>query len=351
MPAHGTTGQNLTAEDLDAKLHRYRYLVEPEADAASALALRPADWPLLDKETALDRAVGCLLGIVIGDAVGAAVEFKPRGSFPPVTDMVGGGPFNLAPGEWTGNTTMALCLAGTLIGNEYFDQYDFMVRLQGWLERGDNTVPGKCFDIGNTTKTAIESFIDDDNPAAGPVDALSADNGSLVRLAPLAIFSANDGVAASFLAVKQSRATHGTIECLDACELFASQLVDALNGADKDSATRPRVMASTPRTLFINAGEWRGKTRDEIRSSNHVIDTLEAALWSVWQTDNFRDAVLKAANLGDDASSVAAAAGQLAGALYGAASIPEEWLTKLAWRNRIEELANELYNARPAKEI
>ena len=214
-----------------------------------------------------------------------------------------------------------------------------MTRLRGWLERGENTVPGKCFDIGVTTRAAIESFIRDDDPAAGPVDEASAGNGSLVRLAPLSIMFASSPTTARFQAVRQSRVTHGTIECLDACELFVAQLVDALNGADVAAATRPRILALSPNVMAINGGEWTTKSIDAIRSSGYVVDTLTAALWSVANTGNFRDAVLTATNLGDDADSVAAVAGQFAGALYGASSIPPEWLEKLAWREEIEQLA------------
>ncbi len=315
----------------------------PPADPRVA-ALRGPDWPPLDEAAARDRAVGCFLGLAIGDAVGAAVEFKPRGSFPPLTDMIGGGPFKLAPGEWTDDTTMALCFAESLLATGTVDQADLMTRLRGWFERGENTVPGKCFDIGATTRAAIEAFAATGIAAAGSEEANAAGNGSLARLAPLAIFAAGDEDRAEFLAQKQSRTTHGTQECLDACRLFVVQLLDALSGADKEGATRPRVMSLAPKLLFISAGEWKDKTRDQIRSSGYVVHTLEAALWSVWQTDTFRDAVLVAANLGDDADSVTAVAGQLAGALYGASAIPDAWRAKLAWRDRIETLANALFD-------
>jgi ADP-ribosyl-[dinitrogen reductase] hydrolase len=131
--------------------------------------------------------------------------------------------------------------------------------------------------------------------------------------------------------------------CLEACQLFIAQLAEALRGADKEGVMRQRVMALCPAVLFISAGEWKTKSREQIKSSGYVVHTLEAALWSVWQTDNYRDTVLTAANLGDDADSVAAVAGQLAGALYGASSMPKEWLAKLAWREKIEKLANTLY--------
>jgi ADP-ribosyl-[dinitrogen reductase] hydrolase len=355
-------------DDLAAKVRRYRHLLPPmpaELFAHMNDTLETADdtaeaeveaeeqaaplWPALDEAQARDRALGCLLGLAVGDAIGAAVEFKPRDSFPPVTGMIGGGPFKLAPGEWTDDTTMALCLAETLIETGTVDLKDFMTRLRGWLEDGENTVPGDCFDIGQTTRAAIEAFIADGWAGAANNGEDAAGCGSVVRLAPLAIRMAHDVEQAIQLARRQSRATHANVECQDACALFTAQLLDALNGADKDAATRQRVMALAPRVLFMSAGEWRDKTREQIRSTGYVVHTLEAALWSIWHTDNFRDAVLTAANLGDDADSVAAVAGQLAGALYGASSIPTEWLEKLAWREMIEGLAVELFESRDAE--
>jgi ADP-ribosyl-[dinitrogen reductase] hydrolase len=315
----------------------------PELPAAPA---PPApEWPALSDDAARDRALGCLLGLAVGDALGASVEFAARGSFAPVTDMRGGGPFKLQPGEWTDDTTMALCLADSLLACGTVDQDDLMTRLLAWLREGANTVPGRCFDIGNTTRAAIESFAEDRFAAAGSEDARSAGNGSLARLAPLAIVAAGD-TELETLAVRQSRTTHGAAECLDACRLFAVQLADALRGADKAAALRPRVMALGPRVLFIDAGEYKEKAAEAIQSSGYVVHTLEAALWAVWTTGTFRDAVLSAVNLGDDADSVGAVAGQLAGALYGASAIPAEWLERLAWRERIEERAGRLFDAR-----
>lgn len=311
--------------------------------AAAGPALPAPTWRALDPAAMRNRAVGSMLGLAVGDAIGTAVEFKSRDSFAPLTDMVGGGPFGLAPGEWTDDTTMALCLAESLLAESTVDQADLMTRFAGWLQRGENTVSGRCFDIGATTRAAIESFIASGNPSAGSHLATAAGNGSLVRLAPLAIFARRDRELAELLAGKQSRTTHATPEVIDACRLFTDMLIDALTGADKEGALRQRVMALSPKVLFISAGEFKSKTRNQIRSSGYVVHTLEAALWSVWQTDNFRDAVLLAANLGDDADSVAAVAGQLAGALYGAKAIPDAWLAKLAWRDRIEKLANALF--------
>ena len=323
---------------LEAKFERNMHLLPGFADGPRA----EPGWPPLDSAAALDRARGCLLGLAVGEAIGSAAEYLPRGGFPELTGMTGGGPLQLAPGEWTDGTAMALCLGQSLVASGGLDQYDFMSHLQAWLTNGANTVNGQSLAVGDTTRAAIESFIHDDDPSAGSVEGAAAGNGSLIRLAPLAILCATDSDKARFWSSKQSRATHGTMECLDAGELFTAQLVDALAGADKAAATRPRLMQLAPNTLAINGGEWKHKTREQIRSSAYVIDTLEAALWSVWNSDNFRDAVLRAANLGGDAAGVAAVAGQLAGALYGASSIPPEWLQTLAWRDKIEQLAADL---------
>ncbi|WP_149535569.1 ADP-ribosylglycohydrolase family protein [Siccirubricoccus phaeus] len=317
--------------------------VLPPPEAAVAPALPGPDWPAPDEDAARDRALGCLLGLAVGDAVGTTLEFTARDSQPPLTDMVGGGPFALAPGEWTDDTTMALCLAESLLAEGELDQEDLMARFRRWLERGENTVKGHCFDIGITTRAAIERYIAGSDPAAGSYAPEAAGNGSLVRLAPLAIFRRGDRRLAEQEAVKQSRTTHAAPEVLDACKLFTSMLIDALTGADRYGATRQRVMALSPKVLFISAGEYKAKPRAAIRATGYVVHTLEAALWAVWETENFRDAVLLAANLGEDADSVAAVAGQLAGALYGASGIPATWRAKLAQGERIAALAEALF--------
>lgn len=323
---------------LEGKFDRNRHLLPVFAGPQAA------DPALPDQTEAdfLDRARGCLLGLAIGEAMGSSVEYLPRDGFDPVTGLAGGGPLDLAPGEWTDGTAMALCLGQSLLDCQTVEQHDFMTRLAAWVTTGAQTVQGRSLAVGATTWVAIDSFLDDDEAAAGTAEATGAGNGSLVRLAPVAIFAARSPEVARFLATKQSRATHATIEVLDACELFTAQLVDALRGAGRDLALRPRVMQLTPNTLAINGGEWRGKTRDQVRSGAYVVDTLDAALWAVGTTDSFADAVLTAANLGGDAAGVAAVAGQLAGALYGAAAIPPDWRAGVAWADRLETMAADL---------
>jgi ADP-ribosyl-[dinitrogen reductase] hydrolase len=325
-------------EALSGKFDRNYQWLPPFAEQDAG----KAEWPDLAPEQALDRAKGCLMGLAVGEAIGSAVEFLPRDSYDEVSGMQGGGPLGIEPGEWTDGTAMALCLARSLLASETVEQYDFMERLQGWLTNAENTARGRTLAVGDTTRIAIESFIADEDPSAGSPLAEAAGNGSLIRQAPLAIYASKNRKTARFMSNKQSRATHATIECLDACDLFMDQLVDALTGADKAQTLRPRVIQLSPNLLAINGGEWRDKGRDDLRSSAYVIDTLDAAIWAVGHSNSFREAVLLAANLGGDAASVAAIAGQLAGAIYGCSAIPEDWQATVAAGKTLTSLAEEL---------
>src|SRR5215831_13959691 len=134
-----------------------------------------------------DRYEGTLLALACGDAIGTTVEFSPRGSFSPVQGMVGGGPFSLKPGQWTDDTSMALCLAESLIERQGFDARDQMVRYLNWWRWGYLSSTGDCFDIGMTTKAALARFEETGEPFAGSVDPQAAGNGSLMRLAPVVL--------------------------------------------------------------------------------------------------------------------------------------------------------------------
>lgn len=291
-----------------------------------------------------DRALGALLGLAAGDAVGTTLEFRARDSYPPLTDMVGGGPFGLAPGVWTDDTSMALALAESLAERGGLDPADLMGRFVRWWRNGEYSPTGRCFDIGVATRAALARFETTGDPDAGSTDPMSAGNGSLMRLSPVAIWGLGAGEAAMRDAARaQSRTTHAAPACLHACEGYALILRAAIRGEPKDAAMRAAEALGAPEPIGpILTGSWRGEARDAIRSSGYVAHSLEAALWCVGETGTFRDAVLLAANLGDDADTTAAIAGQLAGALHGAGGIPPEWLAKLAWRDRIEAAARAL---------
>ena len=149
--------------------------------------------------------------------------------------------------------------------------------------------------------------------------------------------------AARRAAREQSETTHGAIECLDACEYLALILAEAISEGDIDHALRNRQLNLSPKIDRIAGGSFRNIDRNAIRSGGYVVDTLEAALWSVYNTNSFEEAVLLAVNLGRDSDTVGAVTGQLAGALMGMSSIPRHWLKKLQWREHIESLATRLY--------
>ncbi|HEX8957578.1 MAG TPA: ADP-ribosylglycohydrolase family protein, partial [Burkholderiaceae bacterium] len=263
----------------------------------------------------LERYVGCLLGLACGDAVGTTVEFSPRGSFATVTDMVGGGPFGLVPGQWTDDTSMALCLAESLLTKQGFDAHDQMTRYVNWWKWGYLSSTGHCFDIGMTVRGALRSFLETGDPYSGPTDPETAGNGSLMRLAPAVLFAYPDRGKALQYAADSSRTTHGASEAVECCQLLAALLCRILDGTDKAQLLQD--LGFEPRERKVKelaGGGFLEKDGHGIRGSGYCVESLEAALWCFYRTDTFRDAVLRAANLGDDADTTAAIVGQIAGA-------------------------------------
>lgn len=270
----------------------------------------------------LDRFEGALLGLAIGDAIGATVEFKPRGSFPPVTDMTGGGPFRLDPGQWTDDTSMALCLAESLLASNGMDLRDQCQRYLRWYRHGHWSSKSHCFDIGNATRAALERFEANGDPYAGSIDPHSAGNGSIMRLAPVVLYYAANREQAIAAAIESSRTTHQAPACLDACAQLASLLFDLLHGQRPALATRHR---------------------DQVKGSGYVVESLEAAQWAFAEGASYEECVLLAANLGDDADTTAAITGQIAGAWYGAEAIPERWRNRCHRAAEITAIARQLY--------
>lgn len=290
-----------------------------------------------------DRYRGCLLGLACGDAVGTTVEFLRRGTFAPVSDMTGGGRFDLNPGEWTDDTSMALCLAHSLLHCRGFNPVDQMNRYCNWWNVGYMSSTGECFDIGNTVASALRRYLDTRDPFAGSIDPNAAGNGALMRLAPIAMFYALDADKLFKFASESTRTTHGTLEAIECSRLFGLQLRAALAGGTKE-----RILdTSYPEPLSKNlaplaAGAYRVKTEEQIKGSGYSVESLEAALWCFHHTDSFEAAILKAANLGDDADTTAAICGQVAGAHYGMSGIPEGWLERVYMRDDIRDLADRL---------
>jgi ADP-ribosyl-[dinitrogen reductase] hydrolase len=296
-----------------------------------------------------DRVRGVLLGLAAGDALGTTLEFTRPGSFEPIEDMVGGGPFGLAPGQWTDDTSMAMCLAEALIEGGDDWPLDAMRRFVRWYRAGEWSSTGACFDIGNATHAALHRFERHGDPFAGSTDPDQAGNGSLMRVGPVALRWRGDWERAVEVAAASSRLTHATPEAVDACRYFVGLLVGALAGESRD-----RLLGGgpyepvpghwegaglVPGIARIAAGSFREKPASAIRASGYVVHTLEAALWATWHAGDFRAGALAAVNLGEDADTTGAVYGQLAGALFGASGIPVAWRERLALGERIEAVA------------
>jgi ADP-ribosylglycohydrolase len=298
--------------------------------------------------TSEDRAVGALLGLAVGDAVGTTLEFKRPGTFEPITDMVGGGPFRLPAGAWTDDTSMALCLAESIVDTGGMDLTDQLRRYVAWRRDGYLSSTGRCFDIGNTTSRQLSRFERTGEAIDPDPDPDAAANGSLMRLAPVPIrWHADPGEAAERSA-ESSRTTHAADRPVDACRVLGAMTAALIAGEPAEWVFDPSFWQWGPLDPAVEAiarGSWVGKEPPAIRGTGYCVDALEAAIWAVAGAEGLREAVLRAANLGDDADTTAAIAGQLAGARWGRSGIPAEWLDRLELRERIEELARSLFRA------
>jgi len=298
------------------------------------------------------RYRGALLGLATGDALGTTLEFSVPGTFTPITDMVGGGPFSLRPGEWTDDTSMALCLAESLIEREGFDPVDQLDRYVRWWREGHLSSNGRCFDIGNTTAVALRRFERSREPWCGSEDPHAAGNGSIMRLAPVPLFFARHPLEAIARAAQSSRTTHAAAEAVDACRYLAALLLAAVNGVEKsallaDSFEPIRGIWQTkpfaPRIAAVARGSFKRREPPVIRGTGYVVESLEAALWAFERSQSFAEGVLLAVNLGEDADTTGAVYGQLAGAFHGETAIPEHWRARLAHRELIVGFADRLF--------
>ncbi|UJR20430.1 hypothetical protein I4U23_023561 [Adineta vaga] len=329
--------------------------------------------------TIVNRITGSLIGLAVGDALGASVEFRPRDYLikNPVEDMQTGGTWNLKAGQWTDDTSMALCLASSLITHKGFNSYDQMVRYKWWYKHGYLSSTGHCFDIGNATRAALEEFYRRQNVMKRSrklhtdfdVDQLSievikkekfdvncsrpgvAGNGALMRLAPVPLFFYQVPSLAIELSGRSARLTHGNILAIDACRYYGALIVAAVHGESKeqllsDTFYDDHKLWFGTETLHsdimsIANGSYKQSKgyKDGIRGKGFVVFTLQAALWAFWSTDSFEKGVINAVNLGDDTDTTAAIYGQLAGAYYGYNSIPDKWTDKLYAHRFIECIA------------
>ncbi len=297
-----------------------------------------------------NRCRGTLIGLAVGDALGAAVEFRSPGTFAPVTTYRSGGPHGLAAGEWTDDTSMALALADS-IASTGWDLNDQADRYVQWWTTGKYSVNGRCFDIGITTRSALGHYVaKKDALASGDRSERASGNGSIMRLAPVPIrfarYYPQKIEELSRLAGESSLPTHASEQCLSACRYLAIVLAALIHGEDRDEILSPDwqplkrlndIQPLHPLIQDVAQGSFRQKQPPAIKGSGWVVKSLEASLWAFHNAESFEDAVLKGVNLGDDADTTGAICGQLAGAFWGESTIPQSLRSGLARVDMLEQ--------------
>ena len=304
-------------------------------------------------EKADDRPLALILGVAVGDALGVPVEFKARGTFH-VTGMQGYGTHNQPAGTWSDDTSLTLALADNLlVGGDKPDLESIAWGFTEWYDNAAYTPHGKVFDIGNATAKAIKRLKDGVDPEkAGGAGERDNGNGSLMRIAPLTFYMFGIRKAEDrFRIVKEvSSLTHAHEWSVAACYIYVEMLNKLRMNRKKKEAYRelredfargvPFISKATlAKFVRILENDISMLPEKDIRSSGFVIDTLEAAFWCFLTTDNYKDAVLKAVNLGDDTDTTGAVTGALAGLAYGLEGIPQEWLDQLAAVDEVRRIA------------
>ena len=300
----------------------------------------------------LSRARGALVGLAVGDAVGTTNEFKVASTFKPITDMVGGGPFLLKPGQWTDDTSMALCLADSLLAKGHYDSFDVMERYQRWFSKGYRSSTDRCFDIGGQVRAALFDFEHEQRIPRTAERTTSAGNGAIMRLAPVVIagFEHREIREIVVTAGLSARETHYSVEAEAATEVFAALLVGALLGWAPEhiinvgwASTGPAFDEMAARVISTDPAErasWESET------SGYIVHGLRLAVHGLLDFPSFKDATLAIANMGGDSDTNAAIYGQLGGAFYGVEAIPASWRSTLHQGEEIDALARALVDLR-----
>ena len=298
-----------------------------------------------------------LYGLVIGDALGVPVEFEERDTYS-VVDMVGYGTYHQPPGTWSDDTSLTLALMEHL-----GEKSDLSILIDKFVSYRDGylTPFGYCFDIGIATNEAIERYLSGISPeVCGGKDERSNGNGALMRISPLVFLLLKNFNLINQVKVikKYTTVTHGHPRSIVASIIYLFLLKDMLFN-DSLPEVLDSVQIKLEEIFSQNSEYWEEyenhfkeifdeefyhKTREEIKSTGYVVDTLKACLWCVGTTNSFKDAVLKAVNLGEDTDTIGAITGTLAGAKYSFESIPKEWIEKLVNKALIEEKCEQLFN-------
>lgn len=279
-----------------------------------------------------------IMGLVVGDALGVPFEFRRRDTFK-AEGMIGFGTHNQPPGTWSDDSSMTLATVESLARLKRVNPYDIMKNFCQWYNNGAFTPHGKVFDVGGTTRKAISRFCVGWNPeCCGGCSDFDNGNGALMRILPMAFVP---GVTYEDV-FSVSGLTHAHITSKSACWHYVVMAQALLEGCDKETIKRIFRIADLSHP-FDRLKQLDSLTRDEIRSSGYVVDTLEAALWCFLKADSYRECVLMAVNLGEDTDTVAAVAGGLAGIYYGIGGdrgIPEEWIDQIVKKDMIKDLCD-----------
>ena len=300
----------------------------------------------------LSRARGALMGLVVGDAVGTTNEFQPAGSFEPITDMVGGGVFGLEPGQWTDDTSMALCLADSLLAQGRYDSFDVMERYDRWYKEGYRSSTGTCFDIGNQVTRSLWDFREQQRVPTSAERTTSAGNGAIMRLAPVVIagFESRDPREVVETARLSARETHFSVEAEAATEVFAALLVGALLGWSPqqlmDVSWASTGAAFDEMAARVISPDPQVRASWEAETSGYIVNGLRLAVHGLLDFPSFKDATLAIANMGGDSDTNAAIYGQLGGAFYGIEAIPPSWRERVHLGEEIDQLARDLVDLR-----
>jgi len=305
-----------------------------------------------------DHIKSILFGVAVGDALGVPVEFSSRERMEqnPLSDMIGYGTYNQPKGTWSDDSTMTFCLAETLLDEE-FNLRKLANRFINWVDWGYWTPHGELFDIGNTTHSAIERLRTIDNPEmAGGSHETDNGNGSLMRILPLIFETGKISISKSYDIIKSvSSLTHRHERSIISCFYYITFARHLIQGHSKESTYEMtnKIVKSELSQRGIQELELKHFERifnnsistlnyNQIRGSGYVIHSLESSIWCFLKTENYKDAVLKAINLGEDTDTTAAITGGLAAINYGFNSIPKEWVNQIVKKNEIEELADKL---------
>ena len=291
-----------------------------------------------------DKVVGSLIGLAVGDAMGAPYEFMTQG-YAVKNDYIEGGVHDVTIGEWTDDTSMALCLAQSLIDNDGFNAKDQMNKYLSWYIDGYFSTRSHCFDIGNTVARALGLYKNSNNPYSGIEGDFNSGNGSLMRLAPIAMTYCNNHNKLIEYAAKSSQTTHRSELAIDSCVYYAQLIAGAINGHTKEELlSKGFVETKKLRSAIVSIAEGSYKIEKLYKPTGYVIDTLETALRAFYKFDNFEDGLLYVISLGEDTDTVGAVYGQLAGAYYGYEGINKKYTSQLQKHNTIYNISEKLYS-------